>query len=65
MHQNLAKVYRPLIGEGGQFNDMFSETKGNVNTNELFDRLDQSIFLILSTRLGERFFLPDFGSRLH
>lgn len=65
MQEKLLQAYRPLIGKGGQFKGMFSETKGDTNTNELFERLDQSIFLILTTRLGERFFMPDFGSRLY
>lgn len=58
-------LYRKLIGKGTQFQDTISETSGGFNTNELFERLDQSIYLILSTKIGERFFLPDFGSNLY
>lgn len=58
-------LYNSLIGTGAKFGDTINEVSGGFNTSELFDRIDQSIYLILSTRIGERFFLPDFGCNLY
>jgi len=44
----------------GEIEKLKSETPENQA-----ERIKQSVFQILSTRVGERFFLRDFGSRLH
>jgi hypothetical protein len=43
--------------------DMFSAFKTKVQEGE--DKIHDSIRMILSTRVGERFFVPEFGSKLH
>lgn len=56
-----------LIGRGIAFPFEFTEEeKGVTRLSESWgrNRISQSIFLILSTRIGERFFNPLFGSRL-
>lgn len=53
------------IGRGMQMSKPFNPTTGGVVTNTSTDRLHQSIFYILSTIPGERFFVPEFGSKLY
>jgi phage baseplate assembly protein W len=55
-----------LIGSGAKFPWGFDGTGGTSHTaiGTGMDRINQSIRHILSTRVGERFFLPDFGSDL-
>lgn len=54
-----------LIGTGLQSPNAFNKSTGGVNYNTGFERINQSINHILGTRIGERFFLPEFGSRLY
>lgn len=54
-----------LIGTGLQSPNMINSSTGGFNSNGGFDRINQSICHILGTRIGERFFLPEFGSRLY
>lgn len=54
-----------LIGTGMQCPNTFNEANGRVRTNTGIERINQSIRHILLTRIGERFFVPEFGSRLH
>ena len=42
---------------------MFDNLRTKVVVGE--DKLHDSIRMILSTRVGERFFVPEFGSKLH
>ena len=53
------------IGKGMQFRNTFNTDTGQIISNASASRLHQSIFLILSTAIGERFLVPDFGSNLH
>lgn len=53
------------VGVGLQSPDTFNELDGGINTNTGSARINQSIHQILNTIPGERFFLPEFGSRLH
>ena len=53
------------IGKGMQFRNTFNTDTGQIISNAGASRLHQSIFLILSTAIGERFLVPDFGSNLH
>lgn len=39
--------------------------QGGLNLSHDYHNLEESIVIILSTRLGERVYRPDFGSRLH
>lgn len=45
------------------YNDRTGEWETNVTGGE--EKIHDSLRNILSTRVGERFFIPDFGSRLH
>ena len=54
-----------LIGTGLKSPDSFSRASGKVRYNSGLDRINQSICHILGTRLGERFFVPEFGCRIY
>ena len=53
------------IGRGMQMPQPFNPNTGGLNTNTGSNRLHQSINYILSTIPGERYFLPEFGSKLY
>jgi len=55
-----------LIGNGIDFPLTFSISKkvGSVKESNAGERINDSIHLILETRIGERVFNPEFGSRL-
>lgn len=56
-----------MMGTGIAYPFQFASGKKGVTGIDLThgkDKINQSIFLILSTRPGERFFNPEFGSRL-
>lgn len=52
------------VGQGIKFPSTFNVNKGTDKTTDEY-RIAQSIYVILSTPIGTRFFLPSFGSRLH
>lgn len=55
-----------VVGQGVDFPFRFTDS-GKVRTiatSNAGERISDSIYLILSTRIGERFFNPEFGSRL-
>lgn len=54
-----------IIGSGLKTPDSFNLTSGRVDSNTGAERINQSICHILSTPIGFRFFLPEFGSRIH
>lgn len=56
---------RQIIGRGMSFPGCISPTRGSTNTNEGFERINQSINVILSTRVGTRIGNRKFGSRIH
>ena len=64
----LAKVQgtlgQSLIGKGWGF-PMRMTVQGGFQLSEHDHNLEESILIILSTRLGERVYRPDFGSQLH
>lgn len=62
---NFTEFEETWIGKGMQFENTFSIDNGRVIYNAGAQRLHQSIFVILSTAIGERFMLPEFGSNLH
>ena len=51
------------IGRGLSTDDTFENLKTKVISGE--DKIHDSIRNILSTKVGERFFLPEFGSKLY
>lgn len=59
------KQYIEIIGRGASFPKIFNEVTGQVDTNVGVSRINQSLKVILFTRLGERWGFPDFGSKLH
>lgn len=62
----LAESTLRAIGKGLSFPFDFSST-GRTHvavTSQGIDKINQSIHMILSTRPGERLFLPEYGSRL-
>ena len=61
----MSDLDRQWIGKGIKVPDLFNKFSGGVNTNSGIDRIKQSIYYILTTVPGERFFLPDFGSKLN
>jgi phage baseplate assembly protein W len=61
------KAVLQVIGSGASFPFLFSPT-GRVKSVQTADgiaKINQSIHLILSTRIGERVMMPEFGSRLY
>lgn len=58
-----------IAGKGLSLNNTFTvnyrDGKGITNVISGEEKINESIFSILSTRVGERFFMPEFGSRLH
>ena len=58
-----------IIGKGMSMEEPFildtRDAKWKVNCVSGEDKINDSIRNILSTRVGERFFMPEFGSRLH
>ena len=62
---NSEDILNKKIGSGQDFGNMYNTLNGQVNSNTGVDRINQSISMILGTRLGERMFLSDFGSKLH
>lgn len=65
MTMNVSDYQNSLIGTGLKCPGTFNQSNGRVNVSSGTDKINQSIRHILSTRVGERFFLPEFGSRLH
>lgn len=53
------------VGSGARYPKMFDKYTGSTKISTDDERLCQSILMILTTRIGERFFLPEFGSKLH
>lgn len=58
-----------LVGKGISLNNMFVNDfrsgKGITNVITDKDKIGESIYTILSTKKGERLFIPDFGSDLY
>ena len=53
-----------VLGQGWGF-PMRLTLQGGLQLSNTYRNLEESIVIILSTRLGERVYRPDFGSRLH
>lgn len=64
----LNSAYRALIGRGIKHPFSFSDTLGGVQStaeSEGIEKVNSSIYVSLSTRKGEYFMHPSFGSNLH
>lgn len=64
-YTSMLDVQKTLIGYGLSGRNMFNAQTGGVNNTAGIELINQSINSILSTREGERFFMPNFGSRLY
>lgn len=53
-----------ILGQGWGFPIRLT-LQGGLHLSHAYRNLEESIVIILSTRLGERVYRPDFGSRLH
>lgn len=61
---NTQQVTRPFLGVGWKF--PLQVTPGGKIARAFFEqRVEESIYLILSTAKGERVMLPDFGCGIH
>lgn len=65
MPYHLSNYQLEIIGTGLQVPDSFNDTSGKVRYNTGVDRINQSIVHILSTPVGLRFFVPEFGCRIN
>lgn len=54
-----------IVGKGIGFENLFSSATGKTVVYSGEEKINNSIKAILSTRIGERFLMPEFGSRLH
>lgn len=69
MQYTYSDFQKEVIGSGMSLNNMFKTNmrtnKGETNVIYGEDKINDSIYSILSTRIGERVFLPEYGSRLY
>lgn len=54
-----------FIGNGMSVSKVFDKLHLNTSVISGTDKIHDSIYTILSTKIGERFMLPEFGSKLH
>lgn len=54
-----------FIGNGMSVSKVFDKLHLNTTVITGKDKIHDSIYTILSTKIGERFMLPEFGSKLH
>jgi phage baseplate assembly protein W len=59
-----AEVQRDYLGRGWKFPIQVTSA-GRIATAGFEQRVEESIYLIVSTALGERVMLPDFGCAIH
>jgi uncharacterized protein len=57
------KDIQEIVGDGWAF-PLTVNVQGTVQLSSMFQNLEESMRIILQTRLGERVYRPDFGSRL-
>ncbi|MCB0457248.1 MAG: GPW/gp25 family protein [Flavobacteriaceae bacterium] len=53
-----------FLGEGWGFPPHFDKKTGTVITTVAIDDINKSLHILLSTRLGERIMVPDYGCNL-
>lgn len=64
MH-GINNINEEYIGKGLSFPKLFSNESKSTKISRGIDKINQSIYIILSTKIGTRFLMPSFGSRLH
>ena len=64
-YYNNIEFLNEYIGCGLSLSKTFDKVKLNTTVETGFEKINESVFSILSTRVGERLFLPEFGSKLH
>lgn len=62
---NFDNYQTEIIGSGICALNVFDDLSGSVKYNSGVEHINQSIRHILGTRIGTRFFLPEFGSKLY
>ena len=60
----MADLTRPFLGAGWKF-PLQVDANGGIATARAEQRVEESIYLILSTAKGERVMMPDFGCGIH
>ena len=60
-----AEFLDQYIGKGMSTTKTFDDVHLSTNVITGIDKIQDSIYNILSTKVGERLFLPEFGSRLY
>lgn len=65
MYENNAELLSQLVGRGIRWPSVFDVARGVVATSTYADRIKQSIYLIMSTRPGERIHWPEIGSLIY
>ena len=56
---------KEFLGRGWSFPFGFDAATGGVSVSEYERNIQESISIIIGTRIGERQMLPDFGCRIH
>ncbi len=64
-YQKRLQLSKDIVGYGLSFPTFFDPSSGSSTVNTDFERINQSIFTILSTARGERVMIPDFGCDLY
>jgi len=64
-NEQLPPELNKIIGKGLDFKRIYSKSTNKFSTNTGIDRINQSIYDILSTRVGERGFMREYGSNLY
>ena len=64
MNNALSEWEKKMIGKGILFPEGLNPNTKSIEISEAFDRIDQSIYVILSTPKGSRFGNREFGSDL-
>ena len=55
----------PFLGTGWAFPPQFNKGKEGISLSSGAKDIEESLFILLSTKKGERFMTPDFGCDLH
>jgi hypothetical protein len=56
---------KEYVGCGMSTSNVFDRASLGTTVETGIEKIQDSIYTILSTRIGERLFLPEFGSKLH
>lgn len=64
IYSNNMNTGESFLGRGWSFPPEFSKDKRTVITTEGEEDIEKSLHILLSTRLGERIMLPDYGCNL-